>query len=162
VIPDDAAAGRAFRPFRAGKVRRERKLQALHARLEAPGQRRELKRHQPFHLRRDRLAMLPRQGPPGVRAAPRIRIGVRAAADRDERRGPGKFPLDRLLRVTRPVAADLVELAAQRRAMTRVVGDERAQGAVGIFDLEQRQRRISGPGGGTPVAGEAGAALRPG
>lgn len=99
-------------------------------------------------------------------------VRVCAAADGDECHRAGLVALDGLLRVAGPVAADVVELAAQRRAVARAVRDERAEFAVRVGDAQDGQRVIGGAAGvlaevrrvaddDAAVAREAGFALRP-
>ena len=76
----------------------------------------------------------------GIGAAARARVAVAAAADGDERQRARMIALESLLRVARPVAADTVELTAQRGAVTGVVGHQRAHPAPvvkGVLDVRE-------------------------
>ena len=142
VIADDAGVRAARQPLVAREMRTIRKLNLLRARGETAFQRREGQAEQPLHLRADLPSILFGERQSTIRASTRRRIGICAATNRHQRHRAGRFAFDRFLRVARPIAADVVDLAAQRRAMTGIIRHEREQPAVGALSLQHGQRMI--------------------
>jgi hypothetical protein len=102
---------------------------------------------------------LQRQGDP-VRprvldAGARLWIGVRAAADRDERDRPRMARLELGRGEARPVAADEIRLGPERRAVAGVVGDQGEDRAALVAGDEERQLVIDGTSCRAPVRGES-------
>ena len=82
-----------------------------------------------------------------LEAAPRVRVGVGAAADGHQRDRPGMRAFDRLAGVARPVAAELVEVAAERGAVAGVVNQHGPHRAIGGGDAKHGERVIDGSAG---------------
>ena len=80
----------------------------------------------PFHFHSQFLAVLFGQRQASIGAPARMRIRVRAAANGNQRERTWEVVLNRLLCVTRPIAAHLVEITSQRCAMAGVTGQHRA------------------------------------
>ena len=82
-----------------------------------------------------------------LQAAARVRVGVGAAADGHHRDRPRMRAFDRLAGVAGPVAAELVEVAAERRAVAGVVDHHGPHRAIGGGDAEHGERVIDGSAG---------------
>jgi len=94
------------------------------------------------------------EGKTSVSSAARIGVGIRAAADGDQRDRAWGVRLDSLLRVTGPIAADLVELTSQRGAVTGVGRHHRAHLAVATGRAENGQRLVRRPAGRAAIPRE--------
>src|SRR5512146_141139 len=71
-----------------------------------------------------------------VEAGARAGIGIAGAAQSDQGHRPGVGPLDFFLGVAGPIAADLVEIAAQSGAVARVADENGADPAIRFADAE--------------------------
>ena len=161
VIADDPGVRAARQPLVAREVRTERKLNLLRARRETALQRCEGHAEQSLHLRTDLSAVLFGERQPTIRTSAWRGIGIRTATNRHQRHRAGRFAFDGFLRVARPVAADMVDLSAQRRAMTGVVRHQREQLPIGALGFQHGQRVIHRPTARPPVRRECSRARRP-
>src|ERR1051325_8605506 len=102
------------------------------------------------------------QGQTALRAGARLRVGIGAATDGDQRGGLRKFLFQTFLGVTGPVAAELIDLAAECRAMPRVIAHDRTDFSVPIDCPKNWKRVIDRTARGSSVCREINLGLTPG
>src|SRR5947209_7436531 len=90
--------------------------------------------------------MLPGQVELGLGGIAGRRVGIGAAANRDERDCSGVIAFERFLRETSPIAADFVELPSEGCAMAGIIRDQRANLSRMIGGEQDRERMIDRPG----------------
>ena len=141
VITNNAVLLRALLPLLACRRFFKRNLKPFGAAGQFVAKRNQVPVRHPLDFGGQFLSVLSGQ----IKRTARKWICVRAAADGDEGDGAGKIALNGLLREAGPIAADSVEISAQRGAVTGVVRHHRAHVTPGVARAENGQHLVSRP-----------------
>ena len=150
VITNDAVLLRALLPLLARRRFFKRRLKPFDAAGRFLAKRHEVPLQHPLDFGGQFLSVLSGQ----IKRTTRKWICIRAAADGDEGDGAGKIALNGLLREAGPIAADSVEISAQRGAVTGVGRHHRAHLAVATGRAENGQRLVRRPAGRAAIPRE--------